>query len=175
MRLYLIGFMGSGKSTLGREVADRLGISFWDLDEYVESKAQKSIPVIFEEEGEAYFRNLEKGALHDSFDLGAGIISTGGGSPCFFDNMKAINRNGTSVFLNASVDELVKRLKGEQEQRPLLKGKSDEELTHFIATKLSGRLPFYEKAHYEIDTDGFSIYELTDMLIYIYHNGRKMS
>ncbi len=140
--------MGSGKTTLGRELAASLNESFIDLDKYLEEKYFKSIPKIFEEEGEAEFRKKEQHCLKEVSEFEDVIIATGGGAPCFFDNMDVMNQTGYCVFLDVPSEELANRLKQAKIERPLIKGKSPEELVDFINEMMDKRRPFYEKAKY---------------------------
>ncbi len=148
MRVYLIGYMGCGKSTMGRKLSSILDISFVDLDKYIESKYFKTIPQIFEEEGEASFREKEQACLKEVSGFENVIVATGGGAPCFFDNMEHMNQTGFCVFLDVDADELANRLIKSKTERPLIKGKSPEELVDFINEMMEKRRPFYEKARY---------------------------
>ncbi|MFK8005889.1 MAG: shikimate kinase [Saprospiraceae bacterium] len=145
MRIFLLGFMGSGKSYSGKRLAEKFGMSFIDLDDYIETKEERTIREIFEKEGEDYFREIEKTCLHELGGKKMTIISTGGGTPCFFDNMSWMNKNGVTVFLETSVDILSNRLFDEMQKRPLLKGFSEKELKYFIEKKLEERNPFYHQ------------------------------
>lgn len=145
MRIYLIGFMGSGKSFTGQKLAELMQYPFFDLDDVIEEKAGQSIKDIFSQHGEAHFRATERDTLRVLKPENA-IISCGGGTPCFFDNMDWINNNGISVFLDTSVSLLVKRLEQEMNKRPLLEGKSSAELANFIENKVAERRPYYEQA-----------------------------
>lgn len=149
-RLYLLGFMASGKSFLGKKLALDLGLSFVDLDDLIEEKEACSIAMIFEKKGEAYFRALEQECLHETALLENHLIALGGGTPCFFLNMEWINNNGISFFLDVPLEILVQRLLLEPNKRPLLKGKNREELQLFVAKKLEERRPYYNKAKYII-------------------------
>ncbi len=148
MRVFLIGYMGCGKSTMGRKLSKMLDTSFIDLDKYIEGKYFKTIPQIFEEEGEASFREKEKTCLHEVSGFEDVIVATGGGAPCFFDNMEHMNQSGFCVFLDVDVNELAHRLIKSKTERPLIKGKSSEELVDFINEMMEKRRPFYEKARY---------------------------
>jgi shikimate kinase len=148
MRIFLIGFMGSGKSTMGRALASELDLTFIDLDSFLEEKYFKTIPQIFAEEGEESFRRKERKVLEEVCSFDNVILATGGGAPCFFDNMKLINKSGFCVFLDVDVTSLVNRLIHAKTERPLIKGKSPEELHEFIEGLLAKRRPFYEKARY---------------------------
>lgn len=145
-RIFLIGYMGAGKTTLGKAFARALGLTFVDLDWYIEERFHKSIRQLFAERGEESFRELEKRMLHEAGDFEDVVISVGGGTPCFFDNMEYMNEAGETVFLDVNFQVLFRRLKVAKQQRPLLDGKTDEELKAFIQEALQKRLPFYTKA-----------------------------
>ena len=162
--IYLIGLPGSGKTTLGKPFAETLQYDFLDLDEKIEQDAGMSIPEIFEKHGEDHFRKLEQKAVQESLALSKTVIATGGGAPCFFDNMTQMNQHGTSIFLDVSVEELFNRLHGKgTDNRPLLQGKSVEELKEEIALKREQRLSFYEQSEITIQSDQIT-YE--DLLLY---------
>lgn len=146
MRIYLVGYMGCGKSTIGRKVAEILGISFVDLDKYIEERYFKSVPAIFAEEGEKRFREKERISLLEVSQFENVVVGTGGGAPCFFDNMEVMNNNGVTVYIAPDTEVLVTRLLKSKTERPLIVGKSFEELISFINTALLKRAPFYEKA-----------------------------
>ncbi|MEM6967100.1 MAG: shikimate kinase [Bacteroidota bacterium] len=145
MRLFILGFMGCGKSYSGRRLAEKFNIDFIDLDQYIEEKEKRSIKAIFEKEGEDYFRRVEKQCLHEMKNKAMAVIAVGGGTPCFFDNMKWMNKMGITVFLETSVQVLASRLEKAMAGRPLLKGFSKKELVNFIEKKLEERKPFYEQ------------------------------
>lgn len=145
-RIFLIGYMGAGKTTLGKAFAREEGLAFIDLDWYIEERFHKSVSQIFAERGEAGFRELEKRMLHEVAEFEDVVISTGGGTPCFFDNMEHMNERGETVFLDVKTDVLFRRLKIAKRKRPLLAQKSDEELKTFINDALEKRLPHYRKA-----------------------------
>ena len=153
MLIFLIGFMGSGKTTMGIEVGKALDIDFWDMDELIQDQQAMTIPEIFEEHGQDYFRELERDMIRDFKDSfeGDAVISTGGGAPCFYDNIEQMNQLGTSVYLNMQPDSLFKRLKDESDGRPLIAGKSDAEMMELIQKMYDHRAPFYEKASYIVD------------------------
>ena len=138
--------MGCGKSTIGRKLADLMGISFVDLDKYIEERYFKSVPAIFAEEGEARFREKERTALLEVAQFEDVVIGTGGGAPCFFDNMEVMNQNGVTVYIAPDTEVLATRLIKSKTERPLILGKSHEELILFINQALQKRAPFYEKA-----------------------------
>lgn len=148
IRIFLIGYMGAGKTTLGKAFARAMGLTFVDLDWYIEERYHKTVRQIFEERGEDGFRELEKRMLHETGEFEDVVISVGGGTPCFFDNMDYMNSVGQTVFLDVDVKVLFRRLKVAKQQRPLLANKTDEELMTFIVEALQKRLPFYSKANY---------------------------
>ena len=146
--IFLIGFMGSGKSTLGKKVAQKTGYHFIDLDELIVRKTDMSISNYFETFGEASFRELERKILHSLQDTTNTIIATGGGTPCYFDNMDWMNQHGKTIYLKMSPKALLSRLSQKEiEKRPLLNGKSAEQLLDFITTKLEERTSFYNRAN----------------------------
>ena len=145
-RIFLIGYMGAGKTTLGKAFARAMGLTFVDLDWYIEERFHKTVGQIFAERGEEGFRELEKRMLHEAGDFEDVVISVGGGTPCFFDNMDYMNQAGETVFLDVDNKVLFRRLKVAKQQRPLLANKTDEELVAFIQEALQKRLPHYTKA-----------------------------
>ena len=145
-RIFLIGYMGAGKTTLGKAFARAMGLTFIDLDWYIEERFHKTIRQLFTERGEDGFRDLEQRMLHEASEFEDVVISVGGGTPCFFDNMEYMNAAGETVFLDVDIKVLFRRLKVAKQQRPLLDGKTDEELMLFIQEALQARLPFYTKA-----------------------------
>lgn len=147
MRIFLIGFMGCGKSFIGQKLAQLAGLPFYDLDGYIESKTDMPIPQIFAQHGEPHFRALEQQHLHHFAQLNAFVLSCGGGTPCFYDNIDWINAQGISVYLNCPPELLSTRLQTQRTGRPLLASLSDAELLAFITQKLSERAPYYEQAH----------------------------
>jgi len=156
MRLFLLGFMGCGKSHSGQLLAEMFEVPFIDLDDYIENKMGQTIRDIFEKKGEDYFRQIEKECLHEMFDKERTIISVGGGTPCFFDNIDWMNKNGFTVFLDTPISVLVNRLYANMKHRPLLKDFSKKDLASFIEKKLEERNPFYHQAQilYEQKEEG---------------------
>ena len=152
-RVFLIGYMGSGKTTLGKAFARELKLEFIDLDWYIEARFHKTVSQIFAERGESGFREIERNMLHEVGEFEDVVIAAGGGTPCFFDNVDYMNRSGKTVFLTASDEVLFRRLKIGKAKRPLLANKSDDELMGTIKSALEKRLPFYEKATYRFDAD----------------------
>lgn len=145
-RIFLIGYMGAGKTTVGKELSNQIGLSFIDLDCYIEGRYHKTVSALFAERGEEEFRQIEHRMLHEVAMFEDVIISTGGGTPCFFDNLSFMNQCGQTVYLQVSVDELVKRLELCKHTRPILKGKSGSELKQFVTESLTTREPFYQQA-----------------------------
>lgn len=161
MKVFLIGFMGSGKSSLGKKLAKKLAFDYIDLDQEIEIQTQKSITQIFEEHGEDYFRHLEKHALRATDNLSKHIISVGGGTPMFYNNMTWMNENGKTVYLKLTPEQLLSRLNqpGQIEKRPLLQNKTEQELLELIQTMLQERSAEYEKA--QLIVEGFGPHELS--------------
>lgn len=153
IRIFLTGYMGAGKTTLGKAFARTLNVPFVDLDWYMEERFHKTVGELFAERGEAGFRELERNMLHEVGAFENVVISTGGGAPCFFDNMDFMNHNGKTVFLNVHPDVLFHRLRVAKQQRPILQGKEDEELKEFIIQALEKRAPFYSQAQYVFNAD----------------------
>jgi shikimate kinase len=150
MRVYLIGYMGCGKSTLGRRLSKHLGLQFIDMDHYIEERNCKTIPQIFAEDGEAEFRKKERRALEELAEFTDIVIATGGGAPCFFDNIELMNKTGKTIYLNISPNILADRLMKSKTERPLIKGKSRDELVAFIDETLKKRNAFYLQAQFQI-------------------------
>jgi len=145
-KIFLVGFMGCGKSKMGKVLASKLNKTFIDLDELVALRNQMSISELFINFGENGFREKEKEVLQQSAFADDAVIATGGGTSCFFDNMDWMNQNGLTIFIDTPVKVLADRLVNARVERPLLKGKSYEELVNFIEMKLVERRPFYSRA-----------------------------
>ena len=150
-RVFLIGYMGSGKTTLGRAFAKATGLSFIDLDWYIEERAHRTVSQLFTEEGEDGFRRIERRMLHEVSEFEDVVIACGGGTPCFYDNMDYMMETGITVYLDASQDILFRRLKVASANRPLLKEKTDTELREFIAEGVESRMKWYSKATLRMD------------------------
>ena len=150
-RIFLIGYMGSGKTTYGKQIAQRMNWQFLDLDHYIESRHRKTIERLFEEKGEAGFREIEHQLLNEIADFENVVIATGGGAPCFFDNMELMNRKGLTVFFDLQPEELLGNLRMSNVKRPLIQGKSDEELLRLIPQMLENRNPYYKKAKLHVN------------------------
>lgn len=168
-RVFLIGYMGAGKTTVGKVLSECLGLSFIDLDHYIEGRYHKTVGQLFVERGEDEFRDIERRMLREVAMFEDVLISTGGGTPCFFDNMDFMNKSGRTVYLKVSVCELVKRLEICKTTRPVLKGRSGDELKQFIEDSLQKREPFYTKASLVFDAENMmterDVYNITESLI----------
>lgn len=151
-RLFLIGYMGAGKTTAGRELANTLNLEFIDLDHFIQARYQKTVNQLFDEYGEAEFRNIERKILHEVGEIENVVISTGGGTPCFFDNIDHMNAVGTPIYLKASPEALSARLNSCKEKRPLIRDKNADELYNFVKDTLAKREPFYSKAKVIFET-----------------------
>lgn len=153
MRIFLIGFMGSGKSTIGYHLAKQLGWDFVDTDKVITAHTGLSIPEIFSLHGEEWFRKKEQELLNSLLSVSNMVIATGGGMPCFADNMDSMNRNGITVYLRLSPEVLTERLLHGHTERPLLQNKSPEELSRFVKESLKQREYFYTKAKIIVDAE----------------------
>ena len=153
MTIFLIGYMASGKTTLGKALARATGYQFIDLDHYIEQRFRKKISEIFSDEGEEAFRKKERAMLHEAGEFCDTIVSCGGGTPCYFDNMEFMNSHGVTICLNASIPCTVRRLLAAKGKRPIVQGKTADELPAFIAGHIAARAPYYSQARHQIDSD----------------------
>ncbi len=151
MRVFLVGFMSAGKTTLGYQLARSLNMRFTDLDQLITRQLQKPIDALFAEHGEDGFREIEKNALHSTFKTPELVLATGGGTPCFFDNMDYMIKNGLAFYLKLPREIIIKRLLKSVKERPLVSGKSYEELETIVHDLYETRKKFYEKAQYSVD------------------------
>jgi shikimate kinase len=153
MKIVLMGYMASGKSTVGRLLASQLGVQFIDLDDYIEAAEKKSIKTIFSEKGEIFFRKLEHKMLLEVLEKDESLVlSTGGGTPCYANNIEMIlDKSDCSVYLGMTIPHLVNRISKEKEHRPLVKNIPNEDLPEFIGKHLFERIPFYTQAKYTLD------------------------
>lgn len=158
-RIILVGYMGSGKTTVGKVLSRELNLPFYDLDWYIENRMHKSIHQIFEEKGEEGFRKIECNLLHEVAEFENVIISCGGGTPCFFDNIAYINQQGESVYLKCRADVLSTHLRMGKTIRPLLLNKTNEEVELFINEQLAQRESFYSQAKHIIDVSLMDNYD----------------
>ena len=151
MRIYLVGYMASGKSVLGKILAERLQYGFVDIDYIFEEQYKVSILDFFNKYGEAPFRKMEQEILHKTTQLTDTIIATGGGTPCFFNNMEFINQSGISVYLHWEVKPLLDRLQKIRKKRPLLSQLDPGQLEKFVVEHMQQRSFFYRQAHYTVE------------------------
>ncbi|WP_299333907.1 shikimate kinase [uncultured Psychroserpens sp.] len=168
MTLFLIGYMGSGKSVIGKALADILNYEYLDFDNYIETKEQSTIKEIFETKGEIYFRKAEYNYLRDVLDLPKTVVSLGGGTPCYGNNMATIleAKHSTSIYLKANIPTLSERLFEEREKRPLISHVSTvKELNEFIGKHLFERAPYYEQSHISVKTDNRSVEDLVKAIL----------
>ena len=149
--IILLGYMCAGKTTVGRALAKQLGRTFYDLDWYIEERFHKKVPEIFAQDGEAKFRDMERRMLHEVAEFENIVLSCGGGTPCFFDNMDYMNSVAETFYIKATPETLCRHLAISKGERPLLKGKTDEQLREFVTAQLADRSPFYEKAKHTVD------------------------
>jgi shikimate kinase len=152
-RIFIVGYMGSGKTTIGKRLAESLSLSFVDLDAYIENKYRKTVPALFAEKGEDGFRKIESQSLREVAEFEDVVISTGGGTPCFFDNMEVMNRAGVTIYLKVDPEHLAFHLLASKTVRPLIAGKPEEELVPFITEHLARRECYYRKAQIVYHTD----------------------
>lgn len=165
LRIILLGYMGAGKTTVGHALAKELGIPFYDLDWYIESRMRKKVSQIFAEKGEEGFRKIEHNMLHEVAEFENVVMSCGGGTPCFFDNMEYMNQQAETVYLKARTDVLYDHLRMGRTERPLIKGKSPEELKAFIEQQIALREPFYSQAKHTLDVSLMENYEKIKMSV----------
>ena len=169
MTLFLVGYMGSGKSVIGKKLARILEYNYIDLDSYIEEKENTSIKVIFETKGEIYFRKIESLYLKELVGIKNTVVSLGGGTPCYGNNNNLIleSENSLSIYLKASIQTLSDRLFEEKSKRPLIAHlETKNELSEFIGKHVFERSPFYENSTTIIKTDGLSEDEVVDHLIF---------
>lgn len=162
--VYIIGFMGSGKSTAGRKLATSLGWAFIDLDRKIEERAGKTIPQIFSQNGEDHFRKIESETLHELDSESNTIVSTGGGTPCHGRNMDFMLETGLTIYLKMTPEQLASRLLESSGERPLIKNIPDDKLKDFIEDKLSVREKWYLRAKIIIDGMNLNINNLDSQI-----------
>jgi len=164
LRIFLLGMMGSGKSYWAQRIAEKENMDWMDLDQEIEKETSLSIKEIFAVYGEEYFREKERDALHQLSNYKNIIIATGGGTPCFHNNMQWMNEHGITIFIDEDVNVLIERLKKEKAHRPLIKDLSDEELHNFLSNKLKERYPFYSQAQYHLKGNNISDLSFAEIL-----------
>lgn len=154
MRIYLIGYMGAGKTTLAKKLAKDLKCAFIDLDEAFENQYKITVSDFFAKYGEELFRKMESELLKTTASYGDCVVATGGGTPCFFDNIDWMNDNGVTIFVKVSPKTAADRIFHSKRKRPITDGKSIDELTAFVERHYAERLPFYEKAQITVKGEG---------------------
>ena len=164
-RIILIGYMGAGKTTIGRQLALALGLQFYDLDWYIEMRYHTKVSEIFAKEGEERFRDLERRMLHEVAEFEDVVISCGGGTPCFGDNMQYMNQQAETVYLKLQPEVLAMHLSMGRTVRPLIQGKSGYELLEHIKKSLAEREPFYSQAKHTVDVSLMDNYEKISITI----------
>lgn len=171
MRIYLTGYMGSGKTTIGKKLATRLGFLFIDLDKLIENKYRITIPDIFNRFDEDAFRLVEHQTLQETFTFSNAVISTGGGTPCFYDNMALINQHGYSVYIQMHINSLYERLVNSKKKRPLLDNKTPEQVMEHIHKQLKERESDYLQSKLVIKGESLDINVLVDLItLHIKHH-----
>ena len=170
MIISLVGYMGSGKSHVSKVLSNQLNLKLIDLDKEISTQIGLSIPEIFQEKGEIYFRKKEKETLDEILSTEKhAILSVGGGTPAYYNNMEMITKNTESVYLRTSIKDLMDRLSKNKEKRPLIARIDDEDLPEFIAKHLFERQPFYSQAKYTISTDDKNVQNIVDEIIMLLH------
>lgn len=168
-RIFLTGYMGAGKTTVGRKLSKQLDLYFIDLDYYIEGRFHKEIRQLFAERGEDVFRDIERRMLHEVASFEDVLVSTGGGTPCFFDNIDFMNAEGTTVYLKVTAGELARRLESCKQSRPVLESRRGEDLRRYVAESLEARRPYYEKAQIILDAERMTtlqdVQEITSRLL----------
>ncbi|CAL1517295.1 shikimate kinase [Chitinophaga sp. MM2321] len=157
MKIFLLGFMGAGKSYWGKQLADHWQLPYYDLDEVIVSAEEMAISDIFATKGEDYFREKESMLLRELSRQENFLISCGGGTPCFQDNMDFMNERGITVWINPSLEAMVERLQRKKYKRPLIQDLEDEDLLSFVEKKLAERQPFYQQSKHIISSDNISL------------------
>ncbi|MGY5351161.1 shikimate kinase [Wenyingzhuangia sp. IMCC45533] len=166
MKVILLGYMGCGKSAISKSLSRQLQVKRIDLDDYIEQKEQRSITEIFSNKGEVYFRKLETSTLKELLDSDENfVLSLGGGTPCFGNNMELVNEKGTSVYLSANIPTLVERLLPEKSKRPLIARITEEDLPEFIGKHLFERRHFYLQAKVAVLVDNKSVSQITSEIL----------
>lgn len=164
MLIYLVGFMGCGKSKIGKELAKNLKHDFIDLDDVIEKSSGKKIIDIFKDDGQTAFRNLEAEILKNISTMDNSVISTGGGTACFNDNMLLMNETGITVYIEMNAGALFHRLAQAKTKRPLIAGLSDVQLMEFIMDKLAERVYFYTQAKYTVKGENLKAKKILELL-----------
>lgn len=165
MKVFLIGFMASGKSSVGKKLANKLNLPFIDLDDYIEEKYNTTIRLLMYDKGQDVFREIERDTLNEIINkFNDVVVSTGGGTPCFFDNMKKMKEAGETVYLEVDIPTLVDRLMHSKKDRPLIWGKTREDLTVYAKELFDRRLEYYNSAKYKVNGKNFKLDSITELL-----------
>lgn len=159
-KIFLTGYMGSGKTSAGKTLATQLGYEFIDLDKFVEQEYKMTIPEIFSSKGEKEFRAMEHNALKKVIEKENTVVACGGGTPCYYNNMEMMNNNGTTVYLKMSADSLVNRLMNAKDKRPLILNKDEKQLREFVNRQLEKREDTYHQAQYIVKGKDLNVKEL---------------
>ena len=175
MLIFITGYMGAGKTILGKSLADKLNYRFCDLDELIEKTYGLTIETIFEKYGEAYFREIERESLISLFKDYETVIATGGGTACYLDNMDLMNKAGITVFLDTPVEKIIKRLAGQADHRPLFKNIEPGNLPAFIHKHLESRRRYYDKASIRVEDGGSKLYLTLYPLIFNNNERSRLS
>lgn len=162
MTIYLIGFMGCGKSTIGKNLSQKMYLNFFDTDSLIQELENRTITEIFDQDGEAYFRRAEKKLIDHSDYLNDSIVACGGGLPVYNDMIHVLLNKGKVIYLKASVETLIERLRNEKENRPLIAQTEENEFKQSIEERLALREPIYNKANHIITVDNKSIEEIVE-------------
>lgn len=167
MKIFLIGFMGSGKTSLGKKLAGAMQVQFFDLDQKIEEYTAKDIPTIFQQQGEGVFRQIEAEILRKTIDLNQHfVLSCGGGTPCFHQNMEYMKSLGTTIFLDVDQEILLGRLRKNNSGRPLITKMSDDEMKRFIEGQISERRKYYLQSKYILNANNPTIAQILKLLNY---------
>ena len=163
MKVFLVGYMGVGKTTVGKRLANALDLAFIDLDAYIEAAERRTISTIFEQEGESSFRGIERRSLREVAQMDKVLISCGGGTPCYYDNMRFMKEQGVTVYLEMDPLSIVYRLSHAKEERPLVARLGPEELMSFVKQHLSERAEYYEEADVIFNALGLNASKMDDL------------
>ncbi|MBR1792647.1 MAG: shikimate kinase [Bacteroidales bacterium] len=175
MRIYLIGYMYCGKTTIGKKLANSLGWQFIDIDQLIEERYRTSIPLFFQHYGEPLFRQIETQTLHETKQVENAVISTGGGTPCHNNNMEWINQHGTSIFLSLNAENIYSRMKASHKHRPILASIPEQQRYPFIQQQLAQRLPHYAQARHTLIIDQTPPTEIIKSIYEIINSDAQLS
>lgn len=157
--------MGSGKTTVGRKLSSAMDLDFIDLDKYIEKRTEQSIENIFDNKGEKYFREIEHDCLKEVIEKNNFVLSCGGGTPCFFDNMSRMNRNGVTIYLKMKVNALYSRIINSPDVRPLIKKMHGNDMRNYITKNLAEREKYYKMAHHSVDAMDLEISSVVKLIL----------